>query len=254
MSLPAASRPLNLWIALGGPLVIALTLVLLELTSLDMDLAKLAFDPVAGQFVGRHSYFLEDILHDRAKQAVILLSVGAIIAYISSFFWSRLKGWRRELGYLVLAMALSTSFVTPVKAVTAVQCPWSLKEFGGKETYSELLSTRPATDKPGRCWPGGHAATGFTLFALFFALRDRHPRLARAALLFAFGLGTVFSIGRMLQGAHFFSHNVWTAVFCWLISLGCYYWVLYRKPASVAVGAAQRQRDMTRDSANSATP
>ncbi|MEG0859038.1 MAG: phosphatase PAP2 family protein [Pseudomonas sp.] len=238
MPLPASSRPLNFWIALGVPAFIALSLILLELTSLDMDLAKLAFDPVAGQFMGRHSYFLEDILHDRAKQAVIALSLGAIVAFIASFFWQRLKGWRRELGYVVLAMALSTSFVTPVKAVTAVQCPWSLKEFGGKETYSELLSPRPATDKPGRCWPGGHAATGFTLFALFFALRDRRPRLARAALLFAFGLGTVFSIGRMLQGAHFFSHNVWTAVFCWLISLGCYYWVLYRKPVTVKVGAS----------------
>ncbi|MHC2147374.1 phosphatase PAP2 family protein [Pseudomonas sp. 210_17 TE3656] len=236
MPLPAPSRPLNLWIALGIPAAAALTLILLELTSLDMDLAKLAFDPVAGQFIGRHSYFLEDILHDRAKQVVIALSLGAIVAFISSFFWQRLKGWRRELGYLVLAMGLSTSFVTPVKAVTAVQCPWSLKEFGGKETYSELLSPRPATDKPGRCWPGGHAATGFTLFALFFALRDRRPRLARATLLFAFGLGTVFSIGRMLQGAHFFSHNVWTAVFCWLISLGCYYWVLYRKPVAVGAG------------------
>ncbi|MGH8438104.1 MAG: phosphatase PAP2 family protein [Pseudomonas sp.] len=233
MPLPAPSRPLNLWIALGIPAIIALTLILLELTSLDMDLAKLAFDPDAGQFIGRHSYFLEDILHDRAKQVVIVLGLGAIFAFIGSFFWQRLKGWRRELGYLVLAMGLSTSFVTPVKAVTAVQCPWSLKEFGGKETYSELLSPRPATDKPGRCWPGGHAATGFTLFALFFALRDRRPRLARVTLLFAFGLGTVFSIGRMLQGAHFFSHNVWTAVFCWLISLGCYYWVLHRKPATL---------------------
>ncbi|MNH40391.1 PAP2 superfamily protein [compost metagenome] len=71
---------------------------------------------------------------------------------------------------------------------------------------------------------------------MFFALRDRRPRLARATLLFAFALGTVFSIGRMLQGAHFFSHNVWTAVFCWLISLGCYYWVLYRKPVVVGAG------------------
>lgn len=119
----------------------------------------------------------------------------------------------------MLSLALATSFVTPMKAVTAVQCPWSLKEFGGKETYSELLSPRPDTQKPGRCWPGGHAATGFTLFALFFVFRDRKPRLARRALVFAFTLGTVFSIGRMMQGAHFFSHNVWTAVFCWLICL-----------------------------------
>ena len=63
---------------------------------------------------------------------------------------------------------------------------------------------------------------------LFFVLRDRRPRLARLAFVFAFALGSVFSISRMMQGAHFFSHNVWTAIFCWLICLGAYYWVLYR--------------------------
>jgi membrane-associated PAP2 superfamily phosphatase len=225
------SRPLNLWVCLGIPAVTAIVLLLLELTSLDMDIAKMAYDPLAGDFVGRHSYFLENVLHDRAKQVVIALAVLSFLGFVGAFFIERLKPWRRELGCLVLSMALSTSFVTPVKVVTSVQCPWSLTEFGGKETYSELLSPRPATDKPGRCWPGGHAATGFTLFALFFVFRDRKPKLAKAGLIFAFGLGTVFSIGRMLQGAHFFSHNIWTAVFCWLICLGAYYAVLYR-PAS----------------------
>lgn len=227
------SRPLNLWICLGIPAVTAITLLLLELTSLDMSLAQLFYDPQAGGFVGRHSYFLENILHDRAKQVVIVFSVLAVLGFIASFFVARLTPFKRELGCLVLSLGLATAFVTPVKAVTAVQCPWSLKEFGGKETYSELLSPRPATDKPGRCWPGGHAATGFALFGLFFVLRDRRPKLARMAFVFAFGLGTVFSISRMMQGAHFFSHNVWTAVFCWLICLGSYYYVLYR-PAVVS--------------------
>jgi len=240
------SRPLNLWIYLGIPVITAVALILLELTSLDMDIAKLAYDPVAGNFIGRHSYFLENVLHDRAKQAVIALSLAALISFICAFFVQRLKPWRRELGCLVLSMALSTSFVTPVKVVTSVQCPWSLTEFGGKETYSELLSPRPATDKPGRCWPGGHAATGFTLFALFFILRDRRPRMAKAALIFAFSLGTVFSIGRMLQGAHFFSHNIWTAVFCWLICLGSYYAVLYRtEPKRVAEDEPSTAEQMT---------
>lgn len=225
------SRPLNPWLALGIPLLTAVVLVLLELTDVDMALARMAFDPAAGQFIGRHSYFLEDILHDRAKQLVIVFGVLAIAGFAASFAVERLKPVRRELGCLVLAMGLSTAFVTPLKAVTAVQCPWSLSQFGGKETYSKLLEARPETDKPGRCWPGGHAATGFTLFALFFVLRDRRPRLAKVALGVAFGLGTLFSIGRMLQGAHFFSHNIWTAVFCWLIALGCYYLVLYRRHA-----------------------
>lgn len=236
------SRPLNLWVYLGIPALTAAVLILLELTSLDMQIAKMMYDPVSGDFVGRHSHFLEDVLHDRAKQAVIALGLISLGLFIASFVNGRLALWRRELGCLVLSMALSTGFVTPVKVVTSVQCPWSLSEFGGKETYSELLSPRPQTDKPGRCWPGGHAATGFTLFALFFMFRDRRPRWARAGLILAFGLGGVFSIGRMLQGAHFFSHNVWTAVFCWLICLGAYYFVLYRPEprAAVAVGPTPR--------------
>lgn len=110
-----------------------------------------------------------------------------------------------------------------------MQCPWSLTQFGGTETYSKLLEPRPPTDKPGLCWPGGHAATGFCLFALFFMLRDRKPRLARVAFAVALIAGSVLSVGRMMQGAHFLSHNMWTAVFCWLIGLGSYYLVLYRR-------------------------
>ncbi|MFK3772844.1 phosphatase PAP2 family protein [Pseudomonas sp. NPDC089406] len=230
-------RPLNLWLCLGIPFATIVALLLLELTSLDMNIADLFFDQTAGQFIGRHSYLLENILHDRVKQGVILFSLLAVAGYIASFFWSKLVSWRRELGCLVLALGLSTAFVTPLKQLTQVQCPWSLTQFGGKETYSKLLEPRPPTDKPGLCWPGGHAATGFCLFALFFALRDRKPRLAKAALGLAFVAGSVLGLGRMMQGAHFLSHNIWTAVFCWLIGLGCYYLVLYRRGVAQAPAA-----------------
>jgi len=226
-SLPV-SKPLDFWLCLGLPASAAVALLLLELTSLDMDLARHFYTAEAGGFIGRYSFFLEDILHDRAKQLVILFSVLAILGLVGSFILQRLKPYRRELVCLVLSLGMATAFVSPLKTITAVQCPWSLKEFGGQETYSELLSPRPPTDKPGRCWPGGHAATGFALFAWFFALRDRRPRLARYAFIFAVGLGSVFSVSRMLQGAHFFSHNVWTAIFCWLICLGLYCLLLYR--------------------------
>lgn len=66
------------------------------------------------------------------------------------------------------------------------------------------------------------------LLALFFALRDRKPRLARYALAFAFAMGCLLSLSRMLQGAHFLSHNLWTMLFDWLICLGLYRLMLYR--------------------------
>jgi membrane-associated PAP2 superfamily phosphatase len=212
----------------GNPLATALALILLELTSVDMDVANLFFDPAAGQFIGRHSYLLENILHDRVKQVVILLGVISLLTFAASFFWKRLFGWRRELGCLALALGLSTAFVTPLKSHPGA-VPVEPDQFGGTETYSKLLEPRPPTDKPGLCWPGGHAATGFCLFALFFMLRDRKPRLARVALAVALIAGSVLSVGRMMQGAHFLSHNMWTAVFCWLIGLGSYYLVLYRR-------------------------
>lgn len=224
------SRPMNLWLMLALPLALAALLLMFEPVTVDLALAQWMYHPGEG-FIGRHSWFLENILHDRAKQVVILLSVAAMVAWVVGFFYAPLRPHRRTLGYLVLAMGIAASIVTPLKALTAVQCPWDLAQFGGKEIYSSLLNPRPPTDHPGRCWPGGHASSGFVLFALYFALRDRKPRLARYAFWFALGLGILFSVSRMLQGAHFLSHNIWTALFDWLICLGFYVLLLYRPNA-----------------------
>ncbi|MDM8347543.1 phosphatase PAP2 family protein [Pseudomonas sp. sp1636] len=242
---PGASRPFNFHLGFGLPLALMLLLLLADPTALDFAIAHWAYDPQAG-FIGRHSGFLEGILHDRAKQAVILIGLLAIVGFVLSLLVGRWRAWRRPLGYLVLAMGLSTGYVTPLKALTGVHCPWSLSEFGGQESYTPLLGSRAPTAKPGRCWPGGHAGAGFSLFALFFVLRDRRPRLAKAALALALALGISFSVGRMLQGAYFFSHNLWTALFDWLISLGCYRLLLYRlAPAPAGELAAQSEADLT---------
>ncbi|WP_375738554.1 phosphatase PAP2 family protein [Pseudomonas boanensis] len=221
------SRPFNFRFWIGLPIALMALLLIVDVPHLDFALAHLFYDPHGG-FIGRHSQFLEDVLHDRAKQAVILLGVLAIVGFLVSLLPTRVRRIRRPLGYLVLALGLSTAIVSPLKAVTAVQCPWSLSEFGGVEPYSPLLGHHPFVEKAGRCWPGGHASAGFSLLALFFALRDRRPRLARVALIGALLLGSVFSLGRMMQGAHFLSHNVWTLLFDWMISVVCYRLVLYR--------------------------
>ena len=236
---PAASRPFNFALGFGLPGLLMVALLVGEPSNLDFALSHLFYQPGVG-FVGRHSWLLEDVLHDRIKQAVIALGVLAIAGFLLSLPPTRLAPWRRPLGYLVLALGLSTSIVTPLKALTGVHCPWSLVEFGGAETFTPLLSERAPTLKPGRCWPGGHASAGFSLLALFFMLRDRSPRAARIALATALGLGTVLSIGRVMQGAHFFSHNLWTLLFDWTICLACYRLVLYRAtPAERPLLAAE---------------
>lgn len=224
------SRPFSFRLWFGLPLLIMGLLLATDPSRLDFAISNWFYSTQDG-FAGKHSWLLEDLLHDRAKQVVIVIGLAAIGGFVLSLLPTRFAAWRRRLGYLVLALGLSTAIVTPLKALTGVHCPWSLTEFGGSETYTPLLSPRAPTLKPGRCWPGGHASAGFSLFALFFFLRDRHPRAARCGLGFALGLGLLFSVSRVMQGAHFLSHNVWTMLFDWVICLLCYRLVLYRAPS-----------------------
>lgn len=226
----APSRPFDFRLAFGVPLALMALLLVFDPVRVDFALARSLYVPGSG-FIGRDNYWLETLLHDRAKQAVMLFVVLVVVAFLLSLWRNRLRHWRRPLGYLVLSMLLATGIVTPLKRLTAVHCPWSLAEFGGSERFSALLERRAPTSNPGLCWPGGHASTGFSLISLFFVLRDRRPRAARWALAFALALGTIFALGRMAQGAHFLSHNLWSLLFDWLICLSCYRWLLYRADA-----------------------
>jgi membrane-associated PAP2 superfamily phosphatase len=227
------SRSFSFRWAVAAPLGIILLLLVIGPEHIDFALANPLYQPGFG-FIGKHSAFLEDWLHVRAKNVVIGFALLVLAGWLLSLARPTWQAYRRPLGYLVMALALSTAIVTPLKALSAVHCPKQLTLYGGEEIYTPLLAERAATLKPGRCWPGGHASTGFGLFALFFLFRDRRPRLARGLLAGAVLLGCILSLGRMLQGEHFFSHNLWTALFDWLICLGCYRLLLYKAPARLA--------------------
>ncbi len=121
------SRPFNPWLFLALPLGLAALLLAFEPVTLDLALANLMYDPGAG-FIGRHSWFLENILHDRVKQLVIAISVlglqgfrsGADDYLVKPFALSELSarieavlrraqgGGRRELSVADLSYDLDT--------------------------------------------------------------------------------------------------------------------------------------------------
>ncbi|MGF1643363.1 MAG: phosphatase PAP2 family protein [Thiotrichales bacterium] len=222
------SRAFDFRLGLGIPIALMVALLVFDPSTLDFAITRLIYVPGEG-FPWRYNFWLEPVLHVWAKRVIVLFGLLIVVAFIVSLTNSPLRAWRLQLGYLVLAISLSTSVVPPLKNVSAVHCPWNLIEFGGRETHTPLLAERAPTLNPGHCWPGGHASTGFSLLAFFFVLRDRRSRAARIALGVALGLGVVFSLGRMLQGAHFLSHNLWTLLLDWTICLLCYRWLLYRR-------------------------
>ena len=118
----------------------------------------------------------------------------------------------------VPAMASGALLVVKLKHTSNVFCPSQLQLFGG--THPLLMPFMGEVGaKPGVCWPGGHSSHGFAMLPIYFALRERLPQLAGWALLFIVLWGNLLGFIRVIQGAHFLSHQIWSWAICWAAAL-----------------------------------
>jgi hypothetical protein len=109
-----------------------------------------------------------------------------------------------------------------LKTVTNVDCPWDLIPFGGRFPYVELFADRPDALRAGHCFPAAHASSGYALLALYFVFRERHARLAKLGLALGILTGLTFGLAQQARGAHFVSHDVWSAFLVWTVTLSVY--------------------------------
>ena len=205
---------------LGAALVAAAALLWLETTDVDRSITSWFFDPVSHGFPLRHDEFLEVVLHHWAKYAVTLIGLLALAGCVLSFVIDPLRAQRRVMLFVALSLALAPAAVTALKSVSNKHCPWDLADFGGLVPYTRLLEpARPGIER-GRCFPAGHASTGFALMAFYFVGRAQgSSRAARNGLAAGLLAGSALGLGRMAQGAHFLSHTLWSGLVCWLVIL-----------------------------------
>lgn len=208
---------------LAVPLLLgALMLVPLLGFGLDLSLSALFYTPGKG-FTLWHDWLLEKVLHDWVKEltrAVVLLLA---LAALASLAMERLRPLRRLLWFVLLTALMAAAAVTAVKHTSLQTCPVGITLFGGMEPYFSLFDPVPAGVRSGQCWPGGHAASAFSFFPLVFAARQLgRPMLARGLFWLVMLFGLVLTMVQVARGAHFFSHQVWTALICWYVSLAAY--------------------------------
>ena len=201
--------------ALGLPAACALLALSVHLAGGDLAISALFFDPSTGEFPLRDQQLLELIGHKLAKSLVVALWCGLLAAAAASSSVAELRGNRRLLWATVVAMALGPVVVAILKELTTLLCPWNLQRFGGLSQDVDFGFTLPS--RAGHCFPAGHSAGGFSLFALAFAERSRgNARAMRIGFAMALTAGIAFSLVRVVQGAHFLSHALWAASIDWL--------------------------------------
>lgn len=170
----------------------------------------------------RRSLVADEVLHRWGHDLSVAAWALVLVAWVATFFRDGLAGWRGPLAYLLATVALSTLTVAWIKAWSNVDCPWDLAQYGGSKPYVDLFSLRPLGLARGRCFPAGHASAGYAWMSLYFFFLLTRPRWRRWGLAAGAGLGLLFGMGQQLRGAHFPSHDVWSAAICWLVALGLY--------------------------------
>lgn len=213
MPKPAASRFLLVH-ALLIPGALALVATFARQSGIDRSVADFFFDATRGGFPAHDWTWFELIGHRIAKSAVWAVWLAVLAAAIASLRVDRLAAYRGVLWTTVVAMAVGPLIVVGLKNINAHPCPWDLKQYGGFADDAAAWFVPAA--RAGRCFPSGHAAGGFSLLALYFAghaANDR--RLRHAGLAIGLAAGLAFSAVRVVQGAHFVSHNLWSAAVVW---------------------------------------
>jgi membrane-associated PAP2 superfamily phosphatase len=216
-------EPLNGWTHVVLPLLLLgwATLILVG-ADVDRHIASWLYQMEGGRWAMKQTWWTEGLIHRLGRTlsglATALVALAALRGFSS--MRSRLHAVRWPLLRLFASVALATGMISLIKQHSGMDCPWDLAQYGGDRAYYGLFATRPAALHASGCFPAGHASAGYAWLALyFFACSVRRDWAARA-LAIGLAAGAVFGIGQQLRGAHFMSHDVWTAAICWFVALG----------------------------------
>lgn len=200
-----------------------LFLAIVRTTGFDLEFARAwAWNADTGHWLGERSWWAVRLLHRGGRDAVLAILASLSIVALAGSFHDRWRALRGSALFVVIAMISSWALVGALKHVSGVDCPWDLVAFGGAHAYQAVFGTLPAGVPRGACFPGAHSASGFSLFAFYYLLRDRRPARARFALWVAAVVGTLFALAQEARGAHFLSHDVTSAFIAWFTCLVAY--------------------------------
>lgn len=215
------------WRRLRTPLVLFTLLApLLATTMADVAIAHtFFFDEARSQWIGANSWWANGLIHHGGSWLIRGLVASAILLWASTWLRPQWLDLRQPALYFVVSVTLSVGLVGLLKTVTNVDCPRDLAEFGGAFPFVHVFAHRPEALRHARCFPAAHASSGYALLALYFALRERSRWASRLGLAAGLGMGLIFGIAQQARGAHFVSHDVWSALLVWTVSLSLYTFV-----------------------------
>lgn len=220
-------------------------LVVFEWLPIDLSVQRALFDPLRGDFRWHRDPQIEFWLHVQARRILYAFPAFAALGWFvhrraarcathparRAHSLARAATWR----FVLVALLAAPSAVSLAKQWTDRPCPWDLAEFGGGARGYGLFEPAPPGARALACFPAGHASGGFALFAFALAAASTKPRRhrTRAFAWFVVSVSAGLLLGgvRVIQGAHFVSHVLWSAWLVWLVQWTLARWLLVSRSA-----------------------
>lgn len=205
---------------LSAPAIAAIAAAVASTTlEFDLRLADALYAWQGHHWALRWATANEQILHAAGRSISASVWTLVVVAWFAARARPQWRAWRRPLACLALSVLLSTALVAWIKSWSGIDCPWDLIRYGGERAYVDLFSARPAGMPHGGCFPAGHASGGYAWMASYFFFVAMRPAWRWYGLGVGLALGFVFGVSQQMRGAHFLSHDLWTAALCWLTAL-----------------------------------
>lgn len=208
-------------------LVGAITLLLvIFIFNIDFKLADFIYHHL--QWRMKKTFFFDTLMHRFSRYVLILIYLIILGHFIAKVTKKDDLAGAYHLLILLITIGTSVLWVTTLKRILEVDCPWDLLRYGGEKPFFSLFNYPVSYLPSAHCFPASHASVGFSWLAVFFyfkATKQINDYKTLGLILF---IGVCFGIGQQLRGAHFISHDVWSFIICWTNAIVIYKFA-YRK-------------------------
>lgn len=204
----------------GGLLLLSALIIHWDL---DRRIAGRFFSNISGWYLGNNQPWR--FLYHYGTIPGILLTVMALVGYLACLIKKRYRHWQHYFLLIVLTSVIGSGILVNaiLKPYWGRPRPRETIEFGGALKYQPMYI--PGEPGFGSSFTCGHSTMGFIFITLFFFYR-RSRALAIGGLIAGLAIGSLLSLVRILQGAHYLSDSIWSFGIILLTATWLYYFVL----------------------------
>lgn len=195
-------------------IILAIILLISNLTKIDIWIQDLFFRN-NNWLIDRNDLIIRRIFYQIPKFILALIGIVNIIIFATSFYKKSLYKLRSRSLIIFFAIILVPLMISSLKKVTNLYCPSQLSLYNGDKPLVRLFDKYPKDflqDRPGRCYPAGHASGGFALLSLYYVMKHRYLGILIGGI-----MGWTMGLYQILSGSHFISDTIISMLLAWLI-------------------------------------